>query len=331
MTWKKYTIHINSDAEDIVCAALCDLGITSVEIEDKKPASESELMGLFGEVVPEMPKDDHLARVSFYLEEADGDSCGGQENMPADDHEELLAKVRAALDELRAFSDIGEGRITTDVTEEEDWVNNWKKYFHQFRIDDLLIVPSWEEPDFGCEEVEKILHIDPGTAFGTGKHETTQLAVRALRKYIKPGDKILDIGTGSGILGILALMDGAKSVFGTDIDPQVLPAVEENLERNGLADAPFTCLIGNIVDDPETQKAVGEAGPYDICVSNIIAEILTGVTPEAEKCLKKGGLFLTSGILTGHEHLVYEAMEKAGFEVIETNRMGDWFMIAAKK
>ena len=327
MTWKKYTIHINSDAEDLVCAALYDLGITSVEIEDKQPASQSELMGLFGDVVPEMPEDDHLAQILFYLEEA----AAGEAAEPDRSHEAVLEKVRAALDELRAFGDIGEGRITTDTTEEEDWVNNWKQYFHQFRIDDLLIVPSWEEPDFGCEEVEKILHIDPGTAFGTGKHETTQLAMRALRKYIKPGDKILDIGTGSGILGILALMDGAESVFGTDIDPQVLPAVEENLERNGLKDAPFTCLIGNIVDDPEVQETVRAAGPYDICVSNIIAEILTGVTPQAAVCLKDGGLFLTSGILTGHEHLVYDAMEKAGFTVIETNRMGDWFMIAARK
>ena len=335
MIWKKYTIHTTSDAEDLVSAALYDLGITSVEIEDKRPASKEELMGLFGDVVPEMPKDDHLAQISFYLEDTENKgNVSGRASCDegADSHEAILARVREALDEMRPYADIGEGRITVSETEEEDWINNWKQYFHQFRIDDMLIVPSWEEPDFGCEDVERILRIDPGTAFGTGKHETTQLAIRALRKYMKTGDKVLDIGTGSGILGIIALMDGAAEVVGTDIDPQVTPAIADNLARNQLTDDHFGHVIGNVIDDPSTQEAVRLAAPdgYDICVSNIIAEILSDITPVAARYLKKGGYFLTSGILSGHEQLVYDAMAAAGLTVIETQKMGDWFMIAAR-
>ena len=378
MIWKKYTIHTTEEAEDLVSAALYELGITSVEIEDKRPASEAEMMGLFGDVVPEMPEDDHLAQISFYLEcpgdeagteAAAGDAAAGdeaagdaaEEESAEAAHAEILNQVRASLKEMRSYADIGEGTITTSRTQEEDWVNNWKQYFHQFRVDDLLIVPSWEEPELQTDGaadqtasagsdaaggVKHLLRIDPGTAFGTGKHETTQLAIRALRKYLKSGDRVLDIGTGSGILGIIALKEGASEVFGTDIDPQVIPAIEDNLERNGMTGCAFNYVIGNIVDDPDTQAAVGRAaygraafGPgvcgsesagFDICVSNIIAEILTGITPQAARFLKKGGLFLTSGILTGHEQLVYDAMAQAGMTVIETARQGDWFMIAAR-
>lgn len=315
MDWMKYRIHTTEEAEDLVTGALYGLGIDSVEIEDRRPPSKEELAGLFGEVVPDMPEDDHLAEVTFYLE-ADKDQ------------EEVLCRVRASLEELRGLSDIGSCDITSSVTKDEDWVNNWKKYFHQFRVDDILIVPSWENvPAAGDEKM--VLRIDPGTAFGTGRHDTTQLAILALKKQIRPGDRLLDIGTGSGILGIVALKCGASSVFGTDIDINVLPAIGDNLAKNGLDRNHFRTVIGNIIDDPKVQEEAGDG--YDIVTANIIAEILVKLTPEIPKHLRKGGIFILSGILSDREKMVTDALEKAGMEVLSTERMGDWSGITARK
>ncbi len=317
MKWKKFTIHTTSDAEDLVSGMLYELGITSIEIADKKPVMPEENGGYFGEVVPEMPEDDHKAEVMFYTDE--------DTNV-----EELIAQVKEGLTDLKSYADIGEGSVTEDSTDEEDWVNNWKQYFHSFSIDDIYIEPTWEE---GTEEEEAakkdasmILKIDPGTAFGTGKHETTQLAIRALRKYVKEGDEFLDIGTGSGILGIIALKSGAKHVFGTDLDDNTLPAITDNLKQNGISDEQFTRILGNIIDEKEAQDAVGYH-KYDVVVANIIAEILAEITPHVPPTLKDGGIYITSGILSDRENLVIEAGEKAGLSVVEVNRMGDWSCI----
>ena len=317
MEWKRFTIYTTEDAEDSVCAMLDELGFGSVEIEDKKPVSPDESGGLFGDVVPEMPENDHLAAITFYTD-SDADS------------EEVLTKVRGGLDELRAYVEIGEGRVEESSTKEEDWINNWKQFFHSFMIDDLLIEPSWESGRNLDEHPGMVVRIDPGTAFGTGAHESTQLAIRALRKYLREGDAFLDIGTGSGILGIVALKSGAGSVFGTDLDPNTLPAIEENLQRNGIDGKHFQRILGNIIDDPAVQEAAGEEC-YDIAAANIIAEILTEITPSAYRCLKKGGIYITSGILHEREEMVKEAAEKAGFRVLEINRMGEWSGIVFRK
>ncbi|MDO4478194.1 MAG: 50S ribosomal protein L11 methyltransferase [Lachnospiraceae bacterium] len=319
MQWIKYTIHTTEEAEDLVTDALSVLGYDSVEIEDKAPISFEEQTGLFGDVVPEMPEDDHLADISFYTEDTE-------------DTETVIAKVTAALEGLREFIDIGEGTIVTSVTEDEDWVNNWKQYFHQFTVDDILIIPSWEEVE-PENDAAMVLRIDPGTAFGTGKHDTTQLAIRALRKYIKAGDAVLDIGTGSGILGIVALKSGAGKVFGTDIDTNILTAIEDNFRKNDIDPVTFPYVIGNIIDDEDTKAAARMISPegYDICTANIIAEILKDITPAAFEQLKPGGIFITSGILDGHEGVLEEALEKAGMAIVERTRMGDWYSYVARK
>lgn len=315
--WNQYTIHTTEEAEDLISGVLYELGITSLEIHDKKPVTAEENGGYFGDVVPEMPEDDHLADITFYTDE----------DM---DDEALLSRIRSRISDMKSYADVGEGTITKDETCDEDWVNNWKQYFHSFHIDDIYIEPTWEE---GSEQETReakdaamVLHIDPGTAFGTGKHESTQLAIRAIRKYVKSGDEVLDIGTGSGILGIVVLKSGAAHVFGTDLDDNTLPAITDNLKQNGVRDEQFTRVLGNIADDPKTQEQIGY-GKYDIAVANIIAEILADVTPAVPAALKDGGLYITSGILQEREQIVLDAGKKAGFEVKEINHMGDWSCI----
>ena len=317
MEWKRFTIHTTEEAEEPVTALLAELGIEAVEVTDKRPFSAEESGGLYGDVVPEMQEDDHLAELSFYMEEdADCDS--------------LLKELRSRLEALRNTMDIGSGRIEESVTREEDWINNWKDYFHSFRVDDILIRPSWESDKTEAGDASMVLEIDPGTAFGTGAHESTQLAIRALRKYLKSGDSFLDIGTGSGILGIIALKSGASEVFGTDLDPNTLPAIEENLEANGLSDSNFVRVLGNIADDQAVREAAGFAH-YDVVAANIIAEILSDITPQVPAHLKEGGYYITSGILEGHEDIVISAAEKAGLRVTEINRLGEWMSIVFRK
>ena len=317
MEWKRFTIHTTEEAEEPVTALLAELGIEAVEVTDKRPFSAEESGGLYGDVVPEMPEDDHLAELSFYMEkDADCDS--------------LLKELRSRLEALRNTMDIGSGRIEESVTREEDWINNWKDYFHSFRVDDILIRPSWESDKTEAGDASMVLEIDPGTAFGTGAHESTQLAIRALRKYLKSGDSFLDIGTGSGILGIIALKSGASEVFGTDLDPNTLPAIEENLEANGLSDSNFVRVLGNIADDQAVREAAGFAH-YDVVAANIIAEILSDITPQVPAHLKEGGYYITSGILEGHEDIVISAAEKAGLRVTEINRLGEWMSIVFRK
>ncbi len=317
MKWNKYTIHTTEDAEDAVIAMLCGLGYDSVEIEDRRPVTPEESGGLFGDVVPEMPEDDGSAAVIFYTEDRA-------------DRGAVLESVREALGNLRKTMEIGSGEVTVSTTVEEDWINNWKEHFHSFFVDDILIEPTWEETEPEPGEASMVLHIDPGTAFGTGAHESTKLAIRALRKYLKPGDRVLDIGTGSGILGIIALKSGASRVFGTDIDDNAFPAIAENLEVNAVSESDFVTVLGNIADSPVLQEQIG-FGCYDIAVANIIAEILAEITPAIPAHLKEGGIYITSGILTDREDVMLEAAEKVGFEVIETERMGEWSSIVFRK
>lgn len=271
---------------------------------------------MFVDILPEMPEDDGTAYVSFYLE-------------PEQDNPAILANVREELDGLRAFMDIGAGSISASETEDKDWINNWKQYFKQFYVDDILIIPSWEQ--IKEEDKDKmVLHIDPGTAFGTGMHETTQLCIRQLKKYVKPGDELLDVGTGSGILSIIALKLGAGHALGTDLDPCSVPAVEDNKRANGILEKDFTMLIGNIIDDEKVQEIVGRE-KYDLVTANILADVLVPLTPVICNHLKPGGIYITSGILDVKEEVVKEAVEKAGMTVLEVTRQGEWVAITARK
>ncbi len=316
MKWNKYTLKINADAEDIVSATLAEVGVQGVEIEDKKPLTGEELKGMFVDIAPSFPVDDNIAYMHFYMD-------------PDEDNEEILEAARRELDSLREFTDIGEAVITRSETEDKDWINNWKEYFHHFYVDDILIVPSWEEIPEGDED-KMILHIDPGTAFGTGMHETTQLCIRQLKKYVKPGDKILDVGTGSGILGIVALKLGAGSAVGTDLDPCTVNAVKENKETNDIKDKSFSLILGNIIDDKEVQDRAGY-DKYDIATANILADVLVPLAPQIIKHIKKGGILITSGILDVKEKEVADALVKAGFTIEEVTAQGEWVSITARR
>ena len=316
MRWNKFTIKTKTQAEEMIIYSLSELGIEGVEIEDKVPLTEEDKKQMFVDIMPEGPEDDGTAYLSFYLEEEA-------------DTEKILADVKAELENLASFMDIGEGTIEGSQTEDKDWINNWKEYFHQFYVDDILIIPSWEK----VKEEDKdkmILHIDPGTAFGTGMHETTQLCIRQLKKYVKKDTQLLDVGTGSGILGILALMLGAAHVVGTDLDPCAVSAVEENKESNGIPREAFELMIGNIIDEKEVQDAAGYE-KYDIVTANILADVLVPLTPVIVRQMKKGGVYITSGILDVKEEEVKKAVAEAGLQVVEVTRQGEWVSITARK
>ena len=327
MKWTKFQIKTITDAEDIIISSLYDLGLEGAQIEDKVPLTAWEKEQMFVDILPDGPEDDGVAYLSFFVEEQeDGSLVVNGETM---DVAAIEAMVRAELDDLSQWMDIGEGTITVDETEDIDWINNWKNYFHQFYIDDILVIPSWE--DIKVEDQDKmVLHIDPGTAFGTGMHDTTQLCIRQLRKYITPETVLLDVGTGSGILGILSLMFGAKSVVGTDLDPCAVPAVAENIEANGVNADAFTMMIGNIITEKEVQDQVGYEC-YDIVVANILADVLVPLTPVIVNQMKKGGIYITSGIIDDKEETVVNAVKAAGLEVLEVTYQGEWVSVTARK
>lgn len=316
MKWNKFRLKTTTEAEDIVSSMLMDLGIQGVEIEDKVPLTSQDKEQMFVDILPQMPEDDGTAFLTFYLEE---------EEDPA----EMLGKVQKELEEMRAYVNVGECTIEESQTEDVDWVNNWKQYFHQFTIDDVLIIPSWE--DVQPEDEDKmIIHIDPGTAFGTGMHETTQLCIRQIKKYVTEDTEILDVGCGSGILGMLALKFGAKHSTGTDLDPCAIDATHENMDVNGISRDQYRVMIGNIIDDKEVQDQVGY-DRYDIVAANILADVLVPLTPVILNHLKTGGIYITSGIIEEKEETVVEAVKAAGLEVLEVNHQGEWVSVTARK
>lgn len=327
MKWMKFRIKTITDAEDIIISTLYDIGLEGAQIEDKVPLTAAEKEQMFVDILPDGPEDDGIAYLSFFVEEKDDGSL--EVNGEKTTVEEVLSKVKAELEELRFFMEIGEGSVSVDETEDIDWINNWKHYFHQFTIDDVLVIPSWEE--VAQEDKDKmILHIDPGTAFGTGMHDTTQLCIRQLRKFITSETVLLDVGTGSGILAILALMFGAKKAIGTDLDPCAIEAVRENKEVNGIRPEDFELLIGNIITEKEIQDQVGYEC-YDIVVANILADVLVPLTPVIVHQLKKGGIYITSGIIDDKESVVVEAVKAAGLELLEVTYQGEWVSVTARK
>ena len=316
MKWNKFTLKTRSEVEDIVISTLADVGIEGVEIQDKQPLTESDKQQMFVDIMRDIPDDDGIAYLNFYLD-------------VDEDKEKVLADVRAALAEMQEFLDLGECTITESETEDKDWINNWKQYFKQFYVDDILIIPSWEEvkPE---DQDKMIIHIDPGTAFGTGMHETTQLCIRQLKKYVTKDTELLDVGTGSGILSIIALKLGARHAVGTDLDPCAVPAVEENKEVNGIPVEAFDMMIGNIIDDKEVQDRVGYE-KYDIVTANILADVLVPLTPVIVHQMKPGAVYITSGILDVKEEVVKEAVVAAGLEVVEVTHQGEWVSVTARK
>ena len=316
MKWNQYRLKTTTEAEDIVSSMLMDLGIEGVQIEDKVPLTKEDKEQMFVDILPEIAEDDGTAYLTFYLEEEE-------------DAASILMNIRKELEEMRSYLEVGECTIEESQTEDVDWVNNWKQYFHQFYIDDILVIPSWEQVEEKDSD-KMVIHIDPGTAFGTGMHETTQLCIRQLKKYVKPDTRILDVGCGSGILGMLALKFGAVYSVGTDLDPCAIDATHENMEVNGIGRDQYEVMIGNIIDDPAVQDAVGYE-KYDIVAANILADVLVPLTPVIIGQLKHGGIYITSGIIDDKEQTVVDAVKAAGLEVLEVNHQGEWVSVTARK
>lgn len=327
MKWMRFRIKTITDAEDIIISTLYDIGLEGAQIEDKIPLTPLEKEQMFVDILPDTPEDDGVAYLSFFVEEKEDGSL--ELNGMDTDKDTIVAQIEQELEELKFFMEIGDGTIDVTETEDLDWINNWKQYFHQFYIDDLLVIPSWEEVKEE-DKNRKILHIDPGTAFGTGMHETTQLCIRQIKKFLTPETELLDVGTGSGILAILALMYGAKHAVGTDLDPCAVDAVAQNMEANGIPESAFQMMIGNIISDKEVQDKVGYEC-YDIVVANILADVLVPLTPVIVHQLKPGGVYITSGIINTKEAEVRAAVEAAGLEILEVTYQGEWVSVTARK
>ena len=316
MKWNQFRLKTTTQAEDIVSSMLMDLGIQGVQIEDKVPLTKEDKEQMFVDILPDIPADDGTAYLTFYLDEEE-------------DKGTILLNIRKELDKMRAYLDVGACVIEESQTEDVDWVNNWKQYFHQLYIDDILVIPSWEKVEEKDSD-KLVIHIDPGTAFGTGMHETTQLCIRQLKKYVKDDTMILDVGCGSGILGMLALKFGARYSVGTDLDPCAIDATHENMEVNGIRKDQYEVMIGNIIDDKAVQDKAGY-GKYDIVAANILADVLVPLTPVIVNQMKPGGIYITSGIIEDKEETVVQAVKAAGLEVLEVNHQGEWVSVTARK
>ena len=315
MKWDKYTIDTTTEAEDFISMMLSENGIEGIEIEDNVPLTKEETGEMFIDFPPELPPDEGKSKVSFYLE-------------AGEDHTETLKAVRIGLEQLRSMVEIGSGDITSSQTEDIDWINNWKQFFQSFYIDDILIKPTWEL----LKEEDKnkfLIEIDPGISFGTGKHETTQLCIRQIRKYLKEGERVLDVGCGSGILSIAALKLGAGSVVGTDVDGDCITSTHENMTVNHLAENSGEFYVGNLIDDKAFQEKIGTG--YDLVAANILADIIIPMAPALYQCAKEQGVLITSGIIDFKENEVKEALEQAGFEILEVNHQGEWVNVTARK
>lgn len=315
MKWDKYTISTTTDAVDLLSATLGECGIEGIEIEDNVQLTQEEAKTMFVDFIPELPPDEGLAKINFYL---DAD----------EDNESVLQRVYEEIEELRTFADIGDGTITKSQTEDKDWINNWKQYWHTFSIGDLYIKPTWEEE---TEEMNghPVLSIDPGTAFGTGSHETTRMVIRQLQKYVRKDCEVLDVGCGSGILSVVALKYGAKHALGTDLDPNAITASEENAQQNGISGKQLEVIEGNIIDDKAIQDRCGYEC-YDIVCANILADVLIPLSKEITQHMKHGAYFITSGIIDSKEEEVASAFKANDeLEIVEINHDGEWINITA--
>ena len=315
MKWNKYSIKTTTEAVDLISCMLSEYGIEGIEIEDNVQLTQEEAKTMFVDFIPELPPDDGTARVNFYVDSDEDDNT-------------ILDKVKEGLEELRKFTDVGEGTITESQTEDKDWINNWKQYWHTFSIGDLYIKPTWEEV---TEEMKghPVLSIDPGTAFGTGSHETTRMVIRQLQKYTTQNCQVLDVGCGSGILSVVALKYGAAHALGTDLDPNAIIASKENAQQNNINEADLEVIEGNIIDDTEIQDRCGYEC-YDIVCANILADVLIPLSSEITKHMKHGAYFITSGIIDSRENDVADAFRNnPELDIVEINHDGEWVNITA--
>lgn len=312
MQWNKYTLKTTTQAVDMISVMLMEQGITGIEINDNVPLTEEDKRRMFIDFLPELSPDEGVSYVTFYTEEGDAG-------------EMVLANLQIELSRISEFTDIGDGTIEKSVTKQEDWVNNWKSFFSAFTVDDIVIKPTWEQlkPEY---EGKLTVEIDPGMAFGTGMHETTALCIKQLDKHVCSGKKLLDIGCGSGILSVIALKLGAGHATCIDIDENAIEVSRQNFEANNISPDLFSLYTGNILSD---DIPIGE---FDIVTANILADVLIPLTGVVAKHLKKGGIYITSGIIDTKEDEVKKAIEDEGsFKILEITRQNDWSSITAER
>ena len=316
MKWNKYRLATTTEAVDLISYTLAEMGIEGIEIEDKVPLSEEDKKRMFIDLLPDLEEDDGKAYISFYIE-------------PEKDHDSTLEEVQAAVRELADFVDIGEATIEKSQTEDIDWMNNWKKYWKPFKVDEHIIIkPTWETVEDVPEDT-LVVELDPGTAFGTGTHHTTRLCITQLKKYMQPGQSILDVGCGSGILSIIALLLGAKEASATDVDVHAVEAALENAGVNGIQSDIYTVLTGDVISDEDFRHRVGEH-KFDMVLANIFAEIIIPLSGVVKEMMRTGALFITSGIIDEREEDVRKALTENGFEIMEVTHSGGWVSFTAR-
>lgn len=318
MGWNRITISTVTGAEDMLSYELTELGACGVEVEDRVPLTEEEIREMFIEVLPDHQEpDDGRALLHCYFDES--------ENL-----EDVTIRIEEMLNRVKSFMDIGDGTIEYGFTKEEDWINNWKQFFRPLRLDDTIIIkPTWEElPD--QREGDVVIEIDPGTAFGTGSHETTRLCIAGLKEEIRPDTVMLDVGCGSGILSVIALKLGAGKTVMTDIDPRAVTAAEENMEVNHIDRDQYEVYGGNVLDDMDFARSLGEHR-YDLVAANILADVILPLIEIADLFLKEDGAFVISGIIDTKEQEVLDKLERYGFEAVKTRKLKEWVSVTAKK
>ncbi len=337
MEWKKLTLCINNGAAELACNMLEELGISGVEIEDKLQISEEDRKKMFIDILPEL-HDDGKTRINFYIDETEDENA-------------VIEKVKEGLKELSDFVDVSDAEFSVSHTKESDWIDNWKQYFKPFRVDENIIIkPTWEELTEKAPD-DTVIEIDPGTAFGTGAHETTKLCIINLKKYMKKGARVVDLGCGSGILSIAARKLGASYVLGTDIDPIAVEVSTENAKQNRMESA-FSMsgpgvtpdddvrvltacdkgcgfYLTDVLSDEMSRKLIGS--DYDIVVANILADVIVPLAGVAGEFMKDNAVFISSGIINTKADEVYRALIDNNFEIVETTRMNDWVSYVARK
>lgn len=318
MKWNKYRMKTTTEAVDLISYTLGEMGIEGIEIEDKIPLSDEDKKKMFIDILPDLGEDDGVAYVSFYIE-------------PEKDHAETLQEVTEAVRELADFVDIGEASIEKSETADVDWMNNWKKFWKPFKVDDKIIIkPTWEKLPEDTTEDTLVVELDPGTAFGTGMHHTTRLCITQMKKYLQKGQKLFDVGCGSGILSIIGLMLGAGEAMATDVDPNAVAAAIENAKVNHIDMSKYDVKAGDIITDADFRHTCGDE-KYDLVLANILADVIIPLSGVIKDNMKPGALFVSSGIINTKEDAVREALLSNGFEILEVTHSGDWVAFTARK
>lgn len=322
MNWIQVTIYTSSAGIEPLGGILYGLGINGIEIEDETDFKDFlENNRQYWDYVDEdlIKEKEKETCVKVYV----SDNAAGYE---------MLASIKSALQEFKERDENNEfGRLETDLgnISEEDWANNWKKYFHPTKVGNkILIKPEWEETE--NPENRIVFNVNPGMSFGTGSHETTQLCIEALENVITPETDMLDLGCGSGILSIISLLLGAKSAYAVDIDPNAVDIAYKNAELNNIDKTKFTAKAGNILCDENLKNQISER-KYPLVTANIVADVIIGLLPFASSVLEDGGTFITSGIIADRQADVENALKQAGFENYTAVQRGEWVSIICKK